>query len=225
MTVIADIGDSLFGAADLEMHRHTEFLSPAYYTSMGFGVPAAVGASMANPESRILVIVGDGAFQMTGHGALDDRPARPQPDRRACSTTTATRPSGSCWRGRSTTSTTGPITRSPRSSAAGMGLEVRTVGELDAALEAALANTAGFSLLNVHLDPVRPQPGPRAAGQPAVADRDLGSRCEITAGGRLRPWGTRRWRPHVPAPACRGITSRACCGWRSRRGRRPGDPH
>ena len=66
MTVIADIGDSLFGAADLEMHRHTEFLSPAYYTSMGFGVPAAVGASMANPKSRILVIVGDGAFQMTG---------------------------------------------------------------------------------------------------------------------------------------------------------------
>ena len=66
MTVIADIGDSLFGAADLEMHRHTEFLSPAYYTSMGFGVPAAVGASMANPKARILVIVGDGAFQMTG---------------------------------------------------------------------------------------------------------------------------------------------------------------
>ena len=66
MTVIADIGDSLFGAADLEMHRQTEFLSPAYYTSMGFGVPAAVGASMANPDARILVIVGDGAFQMTG---------------------------------------------------------------------------------------------------------------------------------------------------------------
>ena len=66
MTVIADIGDSLFGAADLEMHRQTEFLSPAYYTSMGFAVPAAVGASMANPAARILVIVGDGAFQMTG---------------------------------------------------------------------------------------------------------------------------------------------------------------
>src|ERR1700678_1741712 len=66
MTVIADIGESLFGAADLEMHRHTEFLSPAYYTSMVFGLPAALGASMANPRARILVIVGDGAFQMTG---------------------------------------------------------------------------------------------------------------------------------------------------------------
>ncbi len=30
---------------------------------------------------------------------------------------------------------------------------MRTVGELDAALKAALANTAGYSLLNVHLDP------------------------------------------------------------------------
>ena len=36
---------------------------------------------------------------------------------------------------------------------AGLGLEVRTEGELDAALQAALANTGSFSLLNVHLDP------------------------------------------------------------------------
>ena len=36
---------------------------------------------------------------------------------------------------------------------AGLGLEVRTVGELDAALEAAMANTGSFSLINVHLDP------------------------------------------------------------------------
>ena len=66
MVVIADIGDSLFGAADLSMSRRTEFISPAYYTSMGFAVPAAVGAGMANPGLRPLVIVGDGAFQMTG---------------------------------------------------------------------------------------------------------------------------------------------------------------
>ena len=50
--MIADIGDSLFGAADLSMSRRTEFLSPAYYTSMGFAVPAAVGAGMANPATR-----------------------------------------------------------------------------------------------------------------------------------------------------------------------------
>src|SRR5690348_14490754 len=33
---------------------------------MGFAVPACVGAQLANPKSRPLVLVGDGAFQMTG---------------------------------------------------------------------------------------------------------------------------------------------------------------
>lgn len=64
--VIADVGDSLFGALDLTIHDQTEFLSPAYYLSMGFAVPAAIGAQLANPRLRPIVIVGDGAFQMTG---------------------------------------------------------------------------------------------------------------------------------------------------------------
>jgi TPP-dependent 2-oxoacid decarboxylase len=64
--VIADIGDSLFGALDLTIHGQTDFLSPAYYSSMGFAVPAAIGAQLANPRLRPIVIVGDGAFQMTG---------------------------------------------------------------------------------------------------------------------------------------------------------------
>jgi TPP-dependent 2-oxoacid decarboxylase len=64
--VIADVGDSLFGALDLTIHGQTEFLSPAYYCSMGFAVPAAIGAQLANPMLRPIVIVGDGAFQMTG---------------------------------------------------------------------------------------------------------------------------------------------------------------
>ena len=64
--VIADVGDSLFGALDLTIHGQTEFLSPAYYCSMGFAVPAAIGAQLANPKLRPIVVVGDGAFQMTG---------------------------------------------------------------------------------------------------------------------------------------------------------------
>jgi TPP-dependent 2-oxoacid decarboxylase len=64
--VIADVGDSLFGALDLTIHGQTDFLSPAYYLSMGFAVPAAMGAQLANPKVRPIVIVGDGAFQMTG---------------------------------------------------------------------------------------------------------------------------------------------------------------
>ena len=66
MVVIADVGESMFAAADLRARRATDFLAPAYYTSMGFAVPAAVGAGFANPDLRPLVLVGDGAFQMTG---------------------------------------------------------------------------------------------------------------------------------------------------------------
>jgi TPP-dependent 2-oxoacid decarboxylase len=66
MVVVADVGDALFGATDLVIRRRTEFLGPAYYASMGFAVPAGIGAQLANPRLRPLVLVGDGAFQMTG---------------------------------------------------------------------------------------------------------------------------------------------------------------
>ncbi len=64
--VVADIGDSLFAATELVVHERADFISPAYYTSMGFGLPATVGACVARPDERIITIVGDGAFQMTG---------------------------------------------------------------------------------------------------------------------------------------------------------------
>lgn len=64
--VIADVGDSLFAATELRIHDRGEFLSPAYYASMGFSIPAALGAATARPEHRVVVLVGDGAFQMTG---------------------------------------------------------------------------------------------------------------------------------------------------------------
>ena len=64
--VIADTGDAMFAAIDMTIHGATEFLSPAYYTSLGFAVPASLGAQLAKPELRPLVLVGDGAFQMTG---------------------------------------------------------------------------------------------------------------------------------------------------------------
>ena len=64
--VIADTGDAMFGAMDMTIHNETEFLSPAYYASMGFAVPGSIGVMLANPDLRPLVLVGDGAFQMTG---------------------------------------------------------------------------------------------------------------------------------------------------------------
>ena len=64
--VIADPGDALFGSADMTVHRDAGFIAPAYYASLGFAVPAAIGAQTAAPHLRPLVLVGDGAFQMTG---------------------------------------------------------------------------------------------------------------------------------------------------------------
>ena len=60
--VVADTGDALFAAVDV---RANEFIAPAYYATMGFAVPAALGAQIAS-RRRPLVLVGDGAFQMTG---------------------------------------------------------------------------------------------------------------------------------------------------------------
>ncbi len=62
-TFTTDTGDCLFGSVAL--HAET-ILNPGYYTSMGFGVPAALGAGLAAPDRRPIALVGDGGFQMTG---------------------------------------------------------------------------------------------------------------------------------------------------------------
>ena len=66
LTVVCDVGDCLFAAIDLRVHKRNQFLASAYYTSMGFAVPAALGVHCASSQHRCLVLVGDGAFQMTG---------------------------------------------------------------------------------------------------------------------------------------------------------------
>jgi indolepyruvate decarboxylase len=64
--VIADIGDAIFGAVGIHSERQAQFIAPAYYMSMGFAVPASIGVAMAAEKLRPYVLVGDGAFQMTG---------------------------------------------------------------------------------------------------------------------------------------------------------------
>ncbi|MGO9598897.1 MAG: alpha-keto acid decarboxylase family protein [Isosphaeraceae bacterium] len=59
----ADVGDSWFIGLEL---RTEIFLAAGYYASMGFAVPGALGAGIAEPSRRPFAIVGDGAFQMTG---------------------------------------------------------------------------------------------------------------------------------------------------------------
>ena len=65
-TIVCDTGDALLGAMSLRTASAANFLSDAYYLSMGFAVPAAIGVMAAEPGDRVFAIVGDGAFQMTG---------------------------------------------------------------------------------------------------------------------------------------------------------------
>jgi indolepyruvate decarboxylase len=64
--VVADIGDSIFGAVGIRSAKQAQFIAPAYYMSMGFAVPASIGVALASRKYRPYVVVGDGAFQMTG---------------------------------------------------------------------------------------------------------------------------------------------------------------
>src|SRR5262249_46847457 len=64
--VVADVGDSIFGAIGLRSSKQAQFIAPGYYMSMGFAVPASIGISLARSDLRPFVLVGDGAFQMTG---------------------------------------------------------------------------------------------------------------------------------------------------------------
>ncbi len=63
---LADPGDCLFAADDIWMQEGTSFFCPAYYASMGFAIPGAIGAYFADPFRRPIALVGDGSFQMTG---------------------------------------------------------------------------------------------------------------------------------------------------------------
>lgn len=61
--IVSDVGDCLYAGLSLKTNI---FIAPGYYSSMGFGVPAGIGAAVAAPELRPIILVGDGGFQMTG---------------------------------------------------------------------------------------------------------------------------------------------------------------
>jgi indolepyruvate decarboxylase len=63
--VFAESGDMLFGGLELRLRRGGLYFAQGYYASMGFAVPAALGAQIGTGV-RPLVLTGDGAFQMTG---------------------------------------------------------------------------------------------------------------------------------------------------------------
>ena len=63
--VVAESGDMLFAGLDVRVPRGGLYLAQGFYASMGFAVPAAMGAQVGSGV-RPVVLCGDGAFQMTG---------------------------------------------------------------------------------------------------------------------------------------------------------------
>lgn len=54
----------LLAAQYIKMKNQRSFLTSGSFGTMGFGVPNAVGAQFANPDSNIIAIDGDGSFRM-----------------------------------------------------------------------------------------------------------------------------------------------------------------
>jgi len=150
--VVCDVGDALFGAADLQIHRRTEFLGPAYYASMGFAIPGSIGAQMANPKLRPLVLVGDGAFQMTGMELATAvryglNPIVVVLNNRGYSTERHMHDGPyndlATWR----------FHRLPEVLGAGLGFLIENEADLELALHEARSHTESYSLLEVMLNP------------------------------------------------------------------------
>ena len=64
--IVADVGQHQMFAA--QHYRYTEpysFLTSGGLGTMGYSLPAAIGAQMARPEKQVWCVIGDGCFQMT----------------------------------------------------------------------------------------------------------------------------------------------------------------
>jgi indolepyruvate decarboxylase len=65
MVLLAEPGDAFCAALDFNIEESENFIVQAYYSSIGYCTPAALGVAFARPGKRPVVLTGDGAFQMT----------------------------------------------------------------------------------------------------------------------------------------------------------------
>ena len=64
--VTSDVGQHQMWAAQLvRFNAHRLWINSGGLGSMGFGLPAAIGAQFGQPENRVISLVGDGGFQMS----------------------------------------------------------------------------------------------------------------------------------------------------------------
>lgn len=63
--LVVDIGTSSSAAAGLVMPENSKLLLQCLWGSIGYSIPAAFGAQIAEPDRRVILCVGDGSAQMT----------------------------------------------------------------------------------------------------------------------------------------------------------------
>lgn len=64
--VVTDVGQHQMWAAQFYPYKHArQLITSGGMGTMGFGIPAAIGAKIANPDKEVILFVGDGGFQMT----------------------------------------------------------------------------------------------------------------------------------------------------------------
>ncbi len=65
MVLLAEPGDAFCASPEFHIEEAENFIVQAYYCSIGYCTPAALGVALARPGKRPVVLSGDGAFQMT----------------------------------------------------------------------------------------------------------------------------------------------------------------
>lgn len=64
--VVTDVGQHQMWTAQYYPYQNErQLVTSGGLGTMGFGVPAAIGAKIANPDKEVILFVGDGGFQMT----------------------------------------------------------------------------------------------------------------------------------------------------------------
>ena len=63
--LLGDQGTSAFGLADLTLPQGASLIVQPLWGSIGYTLPAAFGAQTSQPDRRVVLVVGDGAAQLT----------------------------------------------------------------------------------------------------------------------------------------------------------------
>ena len=63
--VVVDQGTPSFGMLDHRLPSGVSYLAGTLWGSIGYSLPAALGAAVAAPDRRVMLLIGDGSLQLT----------------------------------------------------------------------------------------------------------------------------------------------------------------